>query len=193
MSCDWPNRLPFGLRGADDFEGQAFDGDGFADRVDVGEEAVFEVGADEDYGEVALLVDVAKEAAEVDLRVAHHGGVGGHALDGDSGDGVRDVGDGAQARAGDAGFANEVHAAADELIFFLRELGIFLLGFKELFGVLIAAERSAEDAEAVGAHGGGAAGDVNVHAVDDGHYGDQRGCREHDAEQGEGAAEFAGA
>src|SRR5665213_4184746 len=122
---------------------------------------------------MAALIDVAEEAAEVDLRVTHHGGVGGHALDGDSGDGVGDVSDVAEARAGDAGLTYQVHAASDELIFLLRELGVFLLSFEEFFGVLIAAEGRAEDAEAVGAHGGGAAGYVDVHAVDNGHYCDQ--------------------
>ena len=81
--------------------------------------------------QMPLVFDVGEEAAQVDLRVAHHRRIRGHALQSRRRPPGRRIGDLPAAVRRDADFAHQRRAALHEVVFVARQLGILALQLRE--------------------------------------------------------------
>src|SRR5437868_866795 len=73
-----------------------------------------------------------------------------------------------------------------------RQLRILSLHLQELLWIKISYECHAHNSETIRAHVRNVGGNVNIHAVNNGHHRDKRGGGENDSEQREKTAELAG-
>ena len=78
----------------------------------------------------------------------------------------------------------QLAVAAQEIVLFPGKLRIAALHFEIFLGIPHAHHDDAAHLEAVGAHAGDVLRDVHIHAVDDGHDGDQGGGGQDDAAAG---------
>src|ERR1017187_5588416 len=168
----------------------AFDLDELADRVAPFEKARAQIVAQEyDRGMAGDLL-IGDSAPDIHLHVINGRDIFGDTLDIDAQDAVALEGDPRVARRHHADVLNQRGALLDELIFVRPELRIALLHLHELLRVPRAEPRHAHHAETVGTHVGDLLGDVQIHTVNQGGYGDQRGGGQNDAEQRQETAQL---
>ncbi len=178
------------LGSAHHFVGIAFDLDDFADRIAPLEEAIAHIVAQKDNGSVTANLFVGDAAAGVDLYVIDGGDIVRDALHIHAQDAIALERNASVAGSHHADFFEQGRAVLDELVFVRPDLRIPLLHLHELLGIERAEPRHADYAETIGAHVGDLLRDVQVHPMDEGGHGDQRGGSQNDPEQGKKTTQF---
>jgi hypothetical protein len=130
-----PEDAALGLTHANHLEGPPIHADGLADRVRIGEKAVFKIRADEHQGHVLFIFDFREKTALRDLGIAHQGGVRGHALEPGASDQIRAVRDFRGGADRDSDFTHPRRVALDVSVFFESQLGILTHRLGEFLGI----------------------------------------------------------